>query len=421
MQHVNVNIYNQGATPTAADTQITTTEQLSESHTLTESNDTERRSVSLRTNSRRFRQCVLDPRAIHYSDKAINTAFAHFKTLSPARNMSAYEHYTALAPRLRNVDLWLATDDATINEIQEDYTELQLAPQARPEWLIKAIEHFFTRDRLRVPAHVAASAHLPKRLFQTSYAPQPSAHWLAPPCAATTAALPPDHRYNFSITPDLSYWINNTAPGARTMAAYIQHRATTHVRATCFCPYLSVLVRTALGRAASRNELAAAGALALFNRWRLHADALRLASSSTQDQQSAAGDDDDDVSVVRHYGILMAGVAFEVCVFVADTSEDDGNNDDNEGNNGPSAAPPPPLRWAGCRITTLASGNLTEGPGVELLLHWINEIHAWGGAVHARACKREIGALVGLKEDGGGSGAAGEELPGGMRALTLGE
>lgn len=145
------------------------------------------------------------------------------------------------------------------------------------------------------------------------------------------------------------------------------HTALRHRRA-CL-PYLSIDVladghRTALQL--GRERLAASGAVALWNRWRLAAAAATAESGS---------------DALRHFGILLAGPVYEVWRVrpgIATTASDSGAG-----------------AWQGCSLAKLAGGSLTSSGQLAKLVDWINEIHCWGSTAYADACVEDMRAAAG--------------------------
>lgn len=166
-----------------------------------------------------------------------------------------------------------------------------------------------------------------------------------------------------------------TPTNFRTMNAdeLSSHTALRHRRA-CL-PYLSIDVladghRTALQL--GRERLAASGAVALWNRWRLAAAAADKQAATTAGSGSNA---------LRHFGILLAGPVYEVWRVrpgIATTTSDSGAS-----------------AWQGCSLAKLAGGSLTSSGQLAKLVDWINEIHCWGSTEYADACVEDMRVAAG--------------------------
>lgn len=81
-------------------------------------------------------------------------------------------------------------------------------------------------------------------------------------------------------------------------------------------------------------------------------------------------------SEVRHYGLLLAGVRYEIWCLrphnIAATSCYSTNS------------------WTGCNMQKIHSGDLDTNAGIMDYINWINEIHCWGNTRHSVGCARDI-------------------------------
>lgn len=380
--------------------------------------------------TKRFLELMLQPRGIHisthHSYPSID-AFRHFQVdVTLTRGTTAREFYAA-----RNVvlssspTLWLdAHDSEAIQDTRLEYLQHAQEPPPPPpqrelSYLAIALDRFFRAERPRQPAPSPfETSLLVKRHLGQDFTPgsatdenDPKRRWLAPPpllpdedCTEDMPAVAPP----ISVSPDISYWLwHGRTPGTATRADDLTSddlQPHVYVSTNGFCPYLSVAVKSSEAELArGEHELAGAGAIALYNRWRLHAEA----TTAEQQQQQHPGESDGDLDLcLRHYAIVIAGPCFVVFCLTPRTTRDRG--------------------WAGCRTTRLSGGRLVDDRTVRKLVHWVNEIHAWAKTAYADAAARDVQQLVDRAEQGGGlvAVAAGDVLARRMRRqlrLTAGE
>jgi len=112
--------------------------------------------------------------------------------------------------------------------------------------------------------------------------------------------------------------------------------------------------------------VAAAGSLALYNRHRLHEEALRISEASW----SAEGADN-----LRHYALTFVGPEFSFWVLRPSPLGIDG-------------------KWSGCGMTRLCGADCMDEYGVKELVGWINEINRWGLSSHGPSCERDIKTIL---------------------------
>jgi len=140
------------------------------------------------------------------------------------------------------------------------------------------------------------------------------------------------------------------------------------------CPYLTIEFKRdgdAEDQARARRQAIAAGALAVYNRWRTYVEAGRDAS------QDAAR----DATHIRHYAITFCS---HICsLYILEMAGDDANDAEY---------------WHGCKMSRLAELDLRWQDEVRAFIEWINEIHRWGPTHHKIGCKINI-KLILQRED----------------------
>jgi hypothetical protein len=198
-------------------------------------------------------------------------------------------------------------------------------------------------------------------MLQLVCPPKAVAHWHIPPLLDIESGGDIDWRWD--LRPDCSYWLSLKGFNPKYR---FQIQNCTFVRDWITCPYLTIeFKRDGISEDVATAQVAAAGSLALYNRYRLHEEA---GKASRNDTQSI------DINL-RHYGLTFMGPRFIFWVFqISWTGERQG--------------------WNGCTMTRLCGADCTDEYGVRELVDWINEIHRWGLSRHGPSCERNIKAVL---------------------------
>lgn len=319
---------------------------------------------SMRTNVRspRFPEIVLQPRRIDI-DKTKRTnpsAFAHFRT------SDAPSDYRQL-PGLAQIDVWVEDDTHGFEGIVEEYREMRLQGLCKAEFATFGKDCFFRGQRWAV--RVAEDSLLrAERMVQPVSLPDDDT-WQAPPVllseedaglgnAAVGAAWAGD------VRPDCSYWLS--LRGFNYEYSF-QLQTVTYAKSNALCPYLTIeFKRDGEPRDVAIAHVAAAGAIALYNRFRLY----RSAVVSQNDQWVSVPVDD-----LRHYGTTFVGSQYIVWVLRVRVDAS--------------------AEWDGCVMERLVTADCSQHwVAARELARWINEIHRWGLMVHGLECKDEIKAVL---------------------------
>lgn len=320
--------------------------------------------------TRNFMAYVLNPRGIHIDTDGIKTesAFEHFKSVEPPGESNVYNHYRKLTGS-RSSTVWINPTTETIRAIHENYSEMHHSvPNApcEPEWVDDAVKFLLKSEPRRElqPKPSNTPEWLPVRMREESFRPQEGGAWEIPPVVHKD--MPVDPTFNFNVHPDCSYWIwsGGLRPeinGKLTSLASVRFRRS-------LCPYLTIEVkRDNKQNSKGRQQIAAAASTALYNRWRLKESYLRASGMPLSRER---------FSEVRHYGLLLAGVRYEIWCLrphnIADTSCYSTNS------------------WTGCNMQKIHSGDLDTNAGIMDYINWINEIHCWGNTRHSVGCARDI-------------------------------
>lgn len=392
----------------------------------------------------RFASAVLAPRGITVGSKRYQPlpAFSYFATSMPPPAMLRTAHYQQ-QPALRQVTLWLEPNDtALIASIISRYKALaESGDLPQQEWMLEAINSLFLSEGHIFSNHDdndndngnddTNGYHLPYclpiRLCGERFEPDPASasqpRWEQPPIlpaiprsrrpeappaarkkqplprftatSSSSNSVPPKLPLTGMVTPapTLAYWLwagsfpdpstahhPPSSPGTFTRSS---SRPSGRILPDCLAgltplrhdraclPYLSVdVLAQASLLPTGRERLAAAAATALWNRWRLWREA------------GGRGDG----AAVRHFGVVVAGTAFEV--WCARPTGDDTDDDDD---GGPEEKEP--CVWRGCRMSKVAGGSVVKRKQLVALVDWINEIHCWGNTVYAEACAKDVGTV----------------------------
>lgn len=309
---------------------------------------------------RLFNTLVLDPRCITIDGKIkiIPDAFAHFGTIPP---LVPYKQL----PELKDTNVWLEIDQATRKQIVNHYLFMQRKGLCEGEFAAYAKETFFKGEPrgVEVPHdHQWRS----ERMLQVVFPLCDDAFWSAPPVLAPN---PNRDDYKWDLRPDCAYWLSLRGKDPNYSLL---------VGCSCFvyrdwitCPYLTIeFKRDDWEPNLTTTLVAAAGALALYNRHQLRVRAIE----SDVNKCSQNIHQTHRLTSIRHYALTFTGSMYTVWLLQPAA---------------PSSDRLPPV-WNGCHISRLTHGDCTDGHGLGRLVDWINEIHRWGLTGHADGCQADI-------------------------------
>ncbi|KAB5514922.1 hypothetical protein GE09DRAFT_1264357 [Coniochaeta sp. 2T2.1] len=176
---------------------------------------------------------------------------------------------------------------------------------------------------------------------------------------ASGAALS-DVEWRWDIRPDCAYWLSLEGFNPRYR---FQIQNCTFVRGYITCPYFTIeFKRDGQSEDVAVRQVAAAGSLALFNRWYLHSEVRKARPSLAE-----------NLSNLRHYALTYVGSKF--VFWVLRPTLNDGT-------------------WKGCTMTRLIGADCADEYGVRELIDWINKVHRWGILEHGPGCERDIKAVL---------------------------
>jgi hypothetical protein len=299
-----------------------------------------------------FRDEVLEPRGIVIdgSTFSLPDPFAHFGTQHTYKT-----RYRELAG-LEGLHIWLEGDSSMFQEISEEYHCMVQNNLCEAEFATYGKEKLFKGEprRLEIPE---VRQWRTERMIELVAKPSSREKWAAPPVLLADAH---SRAYQFDIRPDCSYWLSLRAFNQDWRDRVEEHALVMYDRVTC--PYFTVeFKRDDSGDIAAENQVAAAGALALYNRYLLRAVSLRHLNLPWGEH---------DADDIRHYGATFGGSKYALwCLqpVLSETGE-----------------------WRGCNMSRIFRSQCHTVHGVKSFALWSNEIHAWGLQIHGPACMRDI-------------------------------
>ena len=301
--------------------------------------------------SSKFPDAVLSPRRIMINDtnSIVPSAFAHFNTEPPR---TGYD----MPDGLSSTNVWVQGDEDWISSTATEYKEMKSMGLCEEEFASIAKEEFLRRSPRRLPNSDDRQWRC-ERMLQLVCPPKENAHWRKPP---VLESIIPVIEWTWDIRPDCAYWLS--LKGFNPRYRYqIQNCA--YVRDWITCPYFTIeFKRDGQSEDVAIAQVAAAGSMALYNRYRLR-EAARKARPGL----------DGDANI-KHYVLTFVGPKF---VFWVLQPRDD-------------------KQWNGCTMTRLVGADCTDEYGVRELVEWINEIHRWGLSEHGSSCERDIKVVLRL-------------------------
>ena len=305
--------------------------------------------------SKSFEQNVLKSRSIIINQGSIPvTAHAHFDIKEPPPlDITKHEYYTSIRSVSKST-IWVETDAIFITHLQETYREMVNWKMCEAEFATYAKEKLVKRND---------SLDKRSRFFQTmrlvelvNKPEQETANWVPPPL---TEAPSPANEFAFDLRPDCAYWIS--LQGTNRNLIYIIEAIIHTIFHHFTSPYLTIeFKKDDQDWKVALNQLAAASALALYNRFCLRQKSFVQGETWTRRR----------TRVLRHYGLAMRGDAYTVWCTTPRLTED--------------------FTWAGCEMKRIGSGSCSRDNDLHELIHWINEIHCWGLIKHAPRVEKDL-------------------------------
>jgi hypothetical protein len=308
----------------------------------------------------KFTKLVLHPRGISINDtnSIVSSAFSHFETSEPLQGETI--DYKGVEG-LDWANIWITLDSDSVVKIATEYREMRGLGLCEEEFATFAKEKFL-RGELRSQSVSEDRQWRADRMLQLVCPPKKSAHWLIPPLLNGVVSGETTD-WTWDIRPDCAYWLS--LKGFNQRYRY-QIRNCTFVRDWITCPYFTIeFKQDSESEDVALQQVCAAGALALFNRYSLFAEARKAMLSLTN-----------DITNIRHYTLTFMGHKFVFWVLQPICDEAG--------------------QWNGCVMKRLFGADCANEYAVRDLTNWINEIHRWGLSRRGPSCERDITAVLNL-------------------------
>ncbi|KAL8820844.1 MAG: hypothetical protein Q9191_007429 [Dirinaria sp. TL-2023a] len=307
-----------------------------------------------------FIERVLQPRSIMISQPYYVKAHMYFNVDEPRGDR--IQHYTGRMKAPAS-SVWLDERDDFIAKIAEGYCVMSQRRMCEAEFKSFAKEMIFKRERRVQDPQQAGD----ERCWRTERLLEPLIKatdlWERPPLVGkehTKIGYASHTAYKFDLRPDCAYWLSLQALSAEYKDRFQEH--TLVVYDTLTCPYLTIeFKRDESAMQAALNKVAAAAAIALYNRYLLRKQSLDCAKQKW---------DEEHAKPLKHYGITFTGSCYSIwCISMQLTNR---------------------YAWSGCRMNRVFFSDCTNPRSVRDLIDWINEIHCWGLTVHGPECQEDI-------------------------------
>jgi len=275
-------------------------------------------------------------------------------------------HYTRL-PGLKRTTAWLSLTEEQKQAVNAEYKACKEMVANEALYALVSSK-LLLREPLR-PLDIKKKTRGWKSIMACELAPpnvkSSKRLWEAPP---VLVSKPNTQQHFGDLEPDRTFYLD--FPGFNPEYSGRVFAEVMFVGSRMTCPYLTVeFKRDADGSSddIAQNQVLAAGARALYNRWRLRN---RRCAKPPERWTPELLDS------VRHYGLTLSSDAF---VFWCLRPTVDKKTWD----------------WNGCEMYEICSERLSLAEwGVQQFAIWMNEIHRWGLTVHANECENDIKVLL---------------------------
>ncbi|KAF2726517.1 hypothetical protein EJ04DRAFT_582610 [Polyplosphaeria fusca] len=267
------------------------------------------------------------------------------------------DDYT-LMESLNHLNIWMNTSIGELQAIVDEYTEIMRQKLCEDEYATFAKENLLKGPRRA--GYVAEDGKFRiQRLVNPSFAPEPSSHWVKLPKVNDDGV-----DWSWDIRADCSYWLSLRGFNEDWRS---QVEDVTYIKKIVACPYFTIeFKRDGEPDDVAIKQVAAAGSIALYNRFQLYRNALRSYAFKKSTVWTPT-----PATEIRHFGLTFVDSTFSLWVLKPVTAEGGDRT--------------------GCTMERLRGGDCEASVhNTRVLVEWINEIHRWGVTVHGPACKDEI-------------------------------
>lgn len=267
--------------------------------------------------------------------------------------------------------VWLEDSEDVIESITREYSCIEREGLCEAEFASYAKETIFRTDPRALSLAKSKRCWRTKRMVELVAKPNQT-FWEMPPLvdSSTAGSDNPNIFYDFDVRPDCAYWLSLEAINPEYLSqisewSFVQKRRITW-------PYLTIeFKKDDSAGDSTESQVAAAGSVALYNRFCLRQQRLKMAGNFWTQKLTKE---------LKHYGLTMEGIYFTIwCIKPVLT---------------------PNFEWGGCRMTRLSWGDCTMHYDAKNLLNWINEIHSWGLTIHGLRCPKDVKICMGERPSG---------------------
>ena len=308
-----------------------------------------------------WRQLVFLPRGIDFVDQQRTLALGHFKAFDAQVQHSSEWVLQRLESEEESVLLRGGKDFN--EETAAEYTEMERRRLCEEEFATFAIEKFFRRPAY-LPIENARREWSAERMIQlrTVFSTTGDSLWLPPPLLSGEKS---EGKY-FNLRPDCAYWLSlsNAYRDLVSIEAFTVYNRIT-------CPYLTIeFKKTDLKVEQAVNQVIAASALALYNRFRLKERRLKVTMKPWTEKY---------FNHIRHYAITSSACTADIWLVRLKHPPDMDFS---------------AVSWTGCEAMRIGQCVCTSSLAVGDLVDWVNVIHWWGITRHGRYCADDIKAIL---------------------------
>ena len=233
-------------------------------------------------------------------------AYAYFGSEPPSNPAKSQECYRSivqksLAGRVeQDIDdsIFLPMDIDFVQSVHTAYRSLREAGLPESEFKIYALQDLFIGQYVLL-VNDARRQLCAVRSVEWPLEPQEFDRWHAVPLLSLSNS--PSKPFGFDIHPDCQFWLCDKTINTdyRESIHHVVHRKALGA----FCPYFSIEFKLTTGdKRIVENQVAAAGSISLYNRYRLKLDACPQPTSQ-------------QLKMVRHYGLTMEKEDWAVWLF----------------------------------------------------------------------------------------------------------
>ena len=306
-----------------------------------------------------FREEVLKPRGIIIDAGHYCTAPFHFKSGTPGG--SRFDYYANVRGAPDNA-VWVEPETTTLRKMKRTYECMLKRRYNEPEFAAYAFEKLLKSQELdnELLENNFQRKHKAERVIQQ--AAKPGLEWAAPPIT-DQALKTPNSTYNFDLRPDGAYWLSLQAFNSEYVGFIRTYTFVLHN--TIICPYFTIELKPDVdANEIAENQIAAAGALALYNRFQMFVQATGGLTLELRDRKFGS---------VKHYGLKLRAHRYEIYCITPKHHD---------------------YVWQGCTMLGVGVGECLTEVGLKNLIDWINEIHCWGLTDHGPAVVADVKNLM---------------------------